>query len=126
MRRQPTRERRWLRILGRMQADAVLLKRYGVLIPKAGRKSPAWCVCYNDYSEGRRVQRAIYVGIDPVLVRRTRRWLEEHQQLDRRKREIDKALRSLKRIVSLLRYPHRVRRKVARTHQPEALQSFAN
>jgi hypothetical protein len=126
MRHQPSRERRWLRILGRMQADATLLKRYGVLIAKAGRKSPAWCVCYNDYSEGRRVQRAIYVGIDLVLVRRTRQWLEELQQLDRRKREMDAALRSLKRIVSLLRYPHRVRRKVARTHQPEAFQPFAS
>jgi hypothetical protein len=123
---QLTRERRWLRILGRMQADAQLLKRYGVLTLKGGRKSPAWCVCYNDYSERRRVQRAIYVGIDPVLVSRTRQWLEEHQELDRRKREIDKALRRLKRIVSLLRYPHRVRRKVARTHQPEALLPFAS
>jgi len=113
---QPTRERRWLRILGRMQADAALLKRYGVLIPKAGRKSPAWCVCYNDYSEGRRRQRAIYVGIDRILVRRTRKWLEEHQELDRKKREIDAALRRLKRIVSLLRYPHRVRRKLAPIH----------
>jgi len=126
MRHHPTRERRWLRILGRLQADAQLLKRYGVMTLKGGRKSPAWCVCYNDYSEGRRVQRAIYVGIDPVLVRRTRQWLEEHQQLDRRKREMDAALRTLKRIVSLLRYPHRVRRKLARTHQPEAIQSFAN
>jgi hypothetical protein len=109
-----------------MQADAVLLKRYGVLIPKSGRKSPAWCVCYNDYSEGRRVQRAIYVGIDPVLVRRTRQWLGELQELDRRKREIDAALRALKRVVSLAKYPHRVRRKLARTHERDAIQSFAD
>jgi hypothetical protein len=110
-----TRERRWLRILGRMQADKQLLQRYGGLFLKGGRKTPAWVVCYNDYSEGRLRQRAIYVGIDPELVRRTRQWLEDLRQLDRWKRDMDATLRQIKRIVSRHKRPYRAARKLART-----------
>jgi hypothetical protein len=108
---QRSRERRWRHICDRMQAAADQLQRHGVLAAKGGRKSPAWCVRYNDYLEGRRRQRSIYVGTDPVLVEQARQLLEEFRQIDRDVQELDAALKKLRQIVAFLKRPRRSDRK---------------
>jgi len=110
------REKRWQHIRQRMEAAAQRLQRHGVLVAKGGRKSPAWCVRYNDYAEGRRRQRSIYVGTDSVLVDRAGKLLAEYRELNRWQREMDAVLRSMRHIVAWLKRPNRTDRKPRFAH----------
>ena len=64
------REQRWRRIEGRMWQLEPMLRRQGVIVPKAGRRSPVWVLGYNDHSSGAGVQKCVYLGIDAVVVER--------------------------------------------------------
>jgi hypothetical protein len=113
MDRLPLREQRWQRIQSRIDQAATILQRHGALVAKQGRKTPEWCIRYSESVEGRRRQRSIYIGTDPILVDRAKRLLEHYRQLDRWDRELEAAAGSLRRLVARLKRPYRSDRKLS-------------
>lgn len=109
----PLREQRWQRIRSRMEQAAAILQRHGTLVAKQGRKTPEWCIRYSESVDGRRRQRTIYVGQDPILLERAKCLLEHYRSLDRWERELKRAAGSLKRLVARLKRPHRSDRKAS-------------
>ena len=78
----PYLERRWQKILGKMQDQVMHLQRQGVIVSKissTGRR--VWALRFCSRDQGRRVHRSIYLGGDdqPELLRRARLLLQEYR-----------------------------------------------
>lgn len=66
----------WDLLRARLDRVAAQLTRQGCLCSRrTGRSSHAWSVRYYEVVDCRRVQRALYVGNDPFLLRKTRDYL---------------------------------------------------
>ena len=74
-------EGRWQVIAAKMAAQAHLLARQGALASRAGPRRREWSVRFTEQLvDGRSVQRAIYVGSDPVVVQKARDLLKHYRQ----------------------------------------------
>ena len=88
------RERRWAVIHGRMEAVADLLSRQGSVASRLTRGGARLhSVRFVEAVEGRRRQRAIYVGADEVLVLRARDLIGQYRERERWTREAEEAAR---------------------------------
>jgi hypothetical protein len=90
-----------------------ILQQQGTVRGKNGRKTVQWCIRYREIN-GRRRQRSIYIGTDPVLLKRARHLLSDFQCQTRWKRELEVAARKMRRIIALLKRPYRSDRKSGR------------
>jgi hypothetical protein len=113
MDRTESHDLRWDAIERRMRELEPVLRRRGTIVMKAGRRSPAWSLRYKDCSSGRRVQRSLYLGIDPSLILRAQQLLQHFRKIERWNRELDTAGRRMKQLVAFLKRPHRSDRNQA-------------
>ena len=98
------RERRWAEIHGRMEAVADLLSRQGSVASRLTRGGARLhSVRFVEAVEGRRRQRAIYVGADEVLVLRARDLIGQYRERERWTREAEEAARFVSASSALLR-----------------------
>lgn len=98
------RERRWAEIRGRLEAVADLLSRQGSLASRLTRGGArVLSVRYVEEVDGRRRQRAIYVGADEVLVLRARDLIGQYRERERWTREAEEAVRFVSASSALLR-----------------------
>ena len=98
-----TRESRWERIRTAMECNRALLEHQGTLAGKAVGSSTVHILRFCERQQGRRIQRSIYVGSDPELIRHTQDLLEAFREPQRWQAEVAAAATSLGTIVSRLR-----------------------
>jgi hypothetical protein len=99
-------ESRWLRIQAKMEKARASLCRGGALVVKRECGASAWYLRFNANEAGRRRQRSIYVGSDPILIEQVRRQLEHVRTVARWERELERAGPKIRRLLARLKRPH--------------------
>ena len=79
---------RWKTILAKLEPYAALLARPGTLASRMAGHRRVWSVRFYEQRDGRRVQRAIFVGHDRRLVRRVQRLIDDYRVFPRLEREV--------------------------------------
>jgi hypothetical protein len=101
------REARWHCLQAQMEEARAWLSRSGAVVTKQVHGAPAAFLRFNTYEAGRRRQRSIHVGIDPILIERVRRLLDHFRTVARWDHELETAARKLRPLVARLKRPHR-------------------
>jgi len=94
---------RWERIRTAMERNRALLEDQGTIAVKTVDGSTVHVLRFCERQQGRRIQRSIYLGADPELVRRAQALLEAFREPKRWEAEVTAAASSLGSIVSRLR-----------------------
>ena len=108
-------ERRWAEVRMRMEAASELLASQGsVAIRRTPSGARVASVRYVEAIDGRRRQRAIYLGADGVLIRRARDLIGQYRERERQVREVEQAARFVAGCGALLRRMPSTHRRWAR------------
>ena len=116
------RERRWAEVRRRMEAASDLLALQGsVATRRTAAGARVASVRFVETIEGRRVQRAIYLGADGVLIRRAGALIGQYRERERWAREVEQAARFVAACGALVRrMPSTSHRRSARLGAPRA------